>query len=91
MLGQVNDAVMTNAINILLDMSEETRIKEMARLREKTLHDEASALGNARREGQAEGEAIGLKKGRAEERAAMIAKMRANGMSEEMIKLIVSE
>lgn len=95
MLGQVNDAVMTNAINILLDMSEETRIKEMARLREKTLHDEASALGNARREGQAEGraegEAIGLEKGRAKERAAMIAKMRANGMSEEMIKLIVSE
>lgn len=83
MLGQVNDAVMTNAINILLDMSEETRIKEMARLREKTLHDEASALGNARREGQAEGEAIAKK--------AMIAKMRANGMSEEMIKLIVSE
>lgn len=95
MIGRTNDVVMQKAVNVILDMSEQTRIREMARLREKTLHDEVSALGNARREGQAEGEAIGLKKGkaegRAEERAAMIAKMRANGMSEEMIKLIVSE
>lgn len=36
------------------DNSEETRIKEIARLREKALHDEASALKNAKEEGKAE-------------------------------------
>ena len=36
---------------VIYDTSEETRIKEMARMREKALHDEASALKNAKEEG----------------------------------------
>lgn len=91
MMANGNDNVMQKAVSVILDMSKESRIRELVRLREKALHDEASALGNARRKGQAEGEAIGLEKGRAEERATMIARMRALGVSEEVIESIVSD
>ena len=63
-------------VKITYDTSEETRIKEIARLREKALHDEASALKHAREEG------------RAEERANAIIRMRANGFTEEQIKAV---
>jgi|GEM_PF-6409389 len=56
-------------------MSEEEKIKELTRLREKALHDEA--LSTVRREGHEEG--------RAEERNALIVKLRKKGMSEEEI------
>lgn len=61
------------------DNSEETRIKEIARLREKALHDEASALKNAKEEGKSE------------ERLSIIAKMQAAGMTNEQIKAIFPE
>ncbi len=67
-------------VKITYDTSEETRIKEIARLREKALHDEASALKHAREEGRT--------KGRAEERANAISRMRANGFTEEQIKAV---
>ena len=35
-------------VKIIYDTSEETRIRELARLREKALHDEASALKQAK-------------------------------------------
>ena len=69
-------------VKFIYDTSEETRIKEIARLREKALHDEASALKNAKAEGRAEGEAIGMVKGRAEGRA----KGRAEGEAIGMVK-----
>lgn len=50
MEGQTN-----RTYRVIYDTSEETRIKEMARIREKALHDEASALKNARDKGFAEG------------------------------------
>ena len=87
-------------VKVIYDMSDDTRIREIARLREKALHDEASAIKNAkmegREEGRAEGEAIGVVKGRAEgeaigiakERADAIAKMKALGFSEEQIRSI---
>lgn len=65
---------MESAVNIIYDMSEDTRIRENARIREKALHDEASQLGAARREG------------RAEERAEILKQLRLFGMSEEEIK-----
>jgi hypothetical protein len=40
-------------------MSDNEKIQELARLREKALHDEASALSTARREGYTEGLAVG--------------------------------
>lgn len=74
MIAGTNDKVMENAVNIIYDMSEDTRIRENARIREKALHDEASQLGAARREG------------RAEERAEILKQLRLFGMSEEEIK-----
>ena len=72
-------------------MSEEEKIQELARLREKALHDEASALSTARKEGRAEGRAEGREQGRAEGRNEMIEKMRKSGMTDEQIEKILSE
>ena len=47
--------IMQKAVKVIYDMSEDTKIREVARLREKALHDEASALKNAKAEGIAEG------------------------------------
>lgn len=69
---------------VILDISEEPELRELVRIREKALHDEASALGHARREGFEEGLSIGYKE-------AMIAKMRALGVSEEVIESIISD
>lgn len=82
MLKQTNVPIMNKAVNVIYDLSEDTRIREMARIREKALHDEASALANAKNEGRAEGISIG------EENAVnkMIEKMRKRGMSEDEIK-----
>lgn len=98
-LKQTNVPIMNKAVNIIYDLSEDTKIREMARLREKALHDEASALANAKNEGKAEGRAegisIGEAKGRAEGKAEaetdIIKKMKAYGMSEEQIKAILSK
>ena len=94
MLEQTNVPIMQKAVRVIYDMSEDTRVKEIARMREKALHDEASALKNAKEEG----EAIGEKRGRAEERARSLArensaiqKMRELGLSEEQIRAIYSD
>mgnify|MGYP004668571313 CR=1 FL=1 len=70
-------------VKFIYDASEETRIREIAHLREKALHDEASALKNAKAEGRAEG--------RAEGEASIIAKMKVFGMTEEQIRRIISD
>ncbi|MCI7766548.1 MAG: Rpn family recombination-promoting nuclease/putative transposase [Oscillospiraceae bacterium] len=92
MISQTNVPIMQKAVNVIYDMSEDTRIREIARLREKALHDEASALKNAkaegRAEGRAEGKAEGRAEGRAEERNAAIKKMKSLGFTDEQIKAI---
>ena len=70
-------------VHFTYNNSEETRLKELARLREKTLHDEASALGKA--------EAIGMAKGKTETKSAIIANMKAMGMTDEQIKALLPE
>ena len=54
MLENTNVPIMEKAVRVIYDMSEDTRVREMARLREKALHDEASLLKDARNEGRAE-------------------------------------
>ena len=71
-------------MKVIYDTSEDTKIREIACLRENALHDEASALKNAKAEGMEEG----LAKGRAEERTNAISRMRANGFTEEQIKAV---
>ena len=66
---------------VIYDMSEDTRMREMIRMREKALHDKASELASAEKRGRAEG--------RAEERDKMIKAMRLNGMSDEQLNAII--
>ena len=66
-------------MKVTYDMSEDTKIREIARLREKALHDKASALKNAKAEGMEE------------EKANVISKMRANGFTDEQIRKIYPE
>ena len=66
------------AIVVLRELNADEQLKYEASLREKRLHDEASALGCARREGEA--------KGRAEKEAELIAKWRLKGYTEEQIR-----
>ncbi len=90
MIRETNVPIMKKAVNVIYDLSEDTRIREMARIREKALHDEASALANAENKGIEKGISIGEAKGRAEgrteERNSLIKKMRKRGMSEDEIK-----
>lgn len=90
MLKQTNVTEIQKAVMIIHKMSDDEKVQEAARLREKALHDEATALGHARREGlaegRAEGRAEGIAEGRAEERAKLEANLRALGLSEEMIR-----
>ena len=76
MISRTNVPIMQKAVNVIYDMSEDTKIREIARLREKALHDEASALKNAKAEG------------RAEERTEAKRRMQALGFTEEQIRLI---
>ena len=86
-------------MRVIYDMSEDTKIREIARLREKALHDEASALKNAkeegkeegRAEGRAEGRVEGREEGKAEERANAIIRMRALGFTEEQVRKMYPE
>lgn len=74
-------------IVMLRKLNADEQVRQEAHYREKRLHDEASALGSARREGRAEG----IVKGRAEERKIIAETMRKNGFTEEQIKLALGE
>ncbi len=91
MISQTNVPIMKKAVNVIYDMSEDTKIREIARLREKALHDEASALKNAKEEGKEEGRAEGRAEGKAEERANAIIRMRALGFTEEQVRKMYPE
>jgi len=78
MSEQTNLSITKKAVRVVRDMSDDTRIREAARIREKALHDEASALKNARMEGMEEGA------------NSVIKKMRLAGLSDEQINRILS-
>lgn len=70
--------IIQKAVKVIYDMSEDTKTLELARLREKALHDETSALKQAKNEGKSEGVAM------------VIEKMKASGMTEAQINAILS-
>ena len=70
--------IIQKAVKVIYDMSEDTKTRELARLREKALHDEASALKQTKDEGKSEGVAM------------VIEKMKASGMTEAQINAILS-
>ena len=70
--------IIQKAVKVIYDMSEDNKTLELARLREKALHDEASALKQAKDEGKSEGVAM------------VIEKMKASGMTEAQTNAILS-
>ncbi len=83
MLENTKVPIMQKAVQVIYDMSEDTKFKESARIREKALHDEASLLRNA--------EKNGIAKGKAERDLEIISKMKALGYTEEQIWAIYGE
>lgn len=90
MIKNTNIPAMEQAVQVIFDMSDDTALRERARLREKALHDEASALQGAKEEGLKEGMEKGIETGKNEERAAIVEKMRKSGMTEEQIQEILN-
>lgn len=74
MLSQTNVPVIQKAVQVIYDMSEDAKIRENARIREKALHDEASLIQGAEN------------RGRENERSKIVENMRAAGFSEEDIQ-----
>jgi len=95
MLEQTGIAPIQRAVFVLHQMSEDEKTQEIARLREKALHDETTALNHATRKGLEKGiekgieRQEGLQEGRQEERQEIIAKLRLSGMSEDEINRIL--
>ena len=75
--------IMQKAVRVIYDMSEDTKIREVARLREKALHDEASALKNAKAEG--------IEEGMTEAEINTFCRSRVNAHSEETIESGIGE
>lgn len=98
MLQQTGVKSIQDAVVVLHKMSADEKTRELAEMREKALHIEATEKSYARAEGEAvglkkgraEGEAIGLKKGERKKEAEILAKMRKSGLSEEQIKAILN-
>lgn len=86
MLQQTGVKSIQDAVVVLHKMSADEKTRELAEMREKALHIEATEKAHARAEGRAEGEAIGLKKGRTERDNEILANLKAMGLSEEQIK-----
>ena len=82
-----------DTIVMLRELSADDKIRQEAYYREKRLHDEATALGHARREGEAigvaKGEQIGIAKGRAAEKIALAEMMRQKGYTEAQIRKLL--
>lgn len=67
------------------ELSDDEKMKYIAEMREKALHDEATAINAAEKRGMEKVLEKGIEKGRAE----VIEKMRESGMTEEQINAIL--
>jgi predicted transposase/invertase (TIGR01784 family) len=89
MLEQTGVAPIQRAVFVLHQMSEDEKTQELARMREKALHDETTELNHAKREGEKKGLEKGLEKGRQEGLEKAKEKMRSSGMTEDEINRIL--
>lgn len=87
MLVQNNDTMITKAVHSLRKMSDDEKKQEIARIRERALHDEASIIASA----QAEGLEKGLAKGEQNGISKMIQMMRLSGMSDDAINNVLAQ
>ena len=74
MIAQANDSMINKAVYVLREMSADERMREIARQREKRLHDEASYMETARFQGREE----------------LLAQLRALGVDETKLSRAVS-
>ncbi len=96
MLRTAEMSALDRAIDDLYNMNNNEKLKELARMREKAMHDKASELEEAIQTGEERGLAKGIAKGRAEgeargeakKEAEMLDKMKKFGLSDEDIKKI---
>ncbi len=91
MLQQTGVKSIQDAVVVLHKMSADEKTRELAEMREKALHIEATEKSYARAEGEAvglkKGEAIGLKKGRAEGKSELLSELIKQGViTEEQAK-----
>ena len=81
MLQNTNVPEIKKAVRVIHRMSDDEKLRELAEMREKALHVEATALGHAKREGIDIGIDIG--------RNSVIEQMKLSGIPQETIDTIV--
>ena len=74
---------------ILRELSDDGKMKYITEMREKALHDEATAMNAAEKRGMEKARAEGLAEGRKAREAEIAEKMRKIGMTEEQINSIL--
>ena len=74
---------------ILRELSDDEKMEYITEMREKALHDEATAINAAEKRGEKRGMEKVLEKGIEKGRAEVIEKMRESGMTEEQINAIL--
>lgn len=101
MLQNTNVPEIKKAVRVIHRMSDDEKLRELAEMREKALHVEATALGHAKREGIDIGIGIGIKQGInqgiqqgikqgiQETHDAFIEQMKLSGIPQETIDAIV--
>jgi predicted transposase/invertase (TIGR01784 family) len=90
MLENTNVKEINQAILVLRELNADEKMRYLADMREKALHDEATAINTAEKRGRIEGRKEGIAEGRKEGEAIIIAKMKASGMSDEQIQAILN-
>ena len=99
MLENTNVKEINDAIVVLREVSADEKMRYLAEMREKALHDEANALHSAEKKGMKKGMERGMEKGRAEgiiegetkAKKAIVEKLKQKGMSEEDIKALLED
>lgn len=81
MLENENVPEITKAVHLIYEMSEDEKLQERARIREKMLHDEASAMYEA--------EQRGIEKGKVEGKAEILEKLKLAGLLSEDIEKVL--
>ena len=94
MLKTINSTEIQEGVDAIYALNADKQVRELARQREKAerdyLADMANAEAKGRAEGIAEGRAEGIEEGRNARELELASLWRANGMSEEQIKKLLS-
>lgn len=90
LMNTENQAIKTG-VQTIYELSEDEKLREYIRQRDKTIRDYDSSMANALARGIAKGRAEGEAKGRAEERNKLASNLKKMGMTEEQILNILKD